>query len=595
MYQNQELSFDPAHPLQVLKQGTFEQWLTVGDRRRRFLVHIPKACRESACGIFILPPDGWSADDAFERTGWKQLAETAPEKPVLFFLEPEGGRWASGEPYGCADGDVAYVDALFRQLSERRLFNIHEASAFLFGCGAGGTVAQMAAMWNPAAYAGLCAIDSAVPEVYSRAAAQAPCRELGGFTDAECRLGIQKGDIPLPVWVIGSREPDAAAVSHWRRSCRADVAEHSDSDTIRWRRCVPLPHPLNEEIEAHTVWESRIPDAAEQAGERLLHRIWTGFLSRFRRWLGDPGGNLRLSHAPAAIPGMEYHFEEVDGWLREWYTYVPESVRSHPETPAPLVLACHGYTCNGALYLGNSGWERIAREKGFIAVFPTAGYGRMFTENAYCSSDNLLLPAWNIFHRESQPEEFPFFRALIERTAREHPVDRSRVFATGHSLGSLMVQMLGLAMPETFAAIAPCSGILFDGLEQEPLSLPEVAARPDIPLPVWMFGGSEETFLVPDRPADGNRTAYTLNAWLRLNHMEPVQGDRWADGWRARDERWSDLIYWADGVPMVGFSRVEAMPHATTIEMSRRIWDEFFSRLSRVDGRIVYRKGEFEA
>ncbi len=29
-----------------------------------------------------------------------------------------------------------------------------------------------------------------------------------------------------------------------------------------------------------------------------------------------------------------------------------------------------------------------------------------------------------------------------------------------------MVQMLGLAMPEYFAAIAPCSGILFSDLEQ---------------------------------------------------------------------------------------------------------------------------------
>lgn len=595
MYQNQELSFDPAHPLQVLKQGTFEQWLTVGGERRRFLVYIPKGCRESACGIFIFPPDGWDADDALERTGWKQLAETASEKPILFFLEPEGGRWAAKEPYGCGDGDVAYVDALFQQLSQRRVFNVHEASAFLFGCGAGGTIAQMAAMWNPAAYAGLCTIDSAVPEGYSRAAAQDFCCYLGGFDDPAHRYGIKKGEIPLPVWVIGSQEPDASAVAHWRNSCRADTPEPSGSGTVCWRRSAPLLYPQNEDAEAHTVWESRIPGADEQAGERLLTRIWADFLSRFRRWIGDPGGDLRLCPAPSANPGMEYHFEEVGGWLREWYTYVPESVRTHPEKPVPLVLACHGYTCNGAIYLGHSGWHRIAEEKGFIVVFPTAGYGRMFTENAYCSSDNLLLPAWNIFHKKTQPEEFPFFRYLIERTSRDHPVDRGRIFATGHSLGSLMVQMLGLAMPETFAAIAPCSGILFDGLEQEPLSLPEVAARPDIPLPVWMFGGSEEAFLVPDRPADGNRTAYTLNTWLRLNHMDTVHGSQWSDGWKARDARWADLIYQKDGVPMVGFSRVEYMPHATTVEMSRRIWEEFFSRLSRADGKIVYHKGEFEA
>ena len=592
MYQNQELTFDPKNPLQVLKQGTFEQWLDIKGNRRRFLVHIPKGCREAACGIFVLSPDGWSADDALRQGSWTKLAEN--EKTVVFFLEPQNGRWNTREPYGCDNGDVAYIDALFRQLSERRLFNIHEASVFLFGCGAGGTVAQMAAMWSPASYAGLCTIDSAVSDGYSRAASQDFCCYLGGFEDPGHRYGIRKGDIPLPVWVVGSDTPDTVAVSHWRNACHADTPGQPEGDTVRWQRSAPVPHPQNEDAEAYTVWESRIPGAA-QAGDALIGRIWSDFLNRHRRWLGDAGGDLRLHQAPTDIPGMEYHLEDVDGWLREWYTYVPESVRANPKKPVPLVLACHGYTCNGAIYLAHSGWHRIAEEKGFIAVFPTAGYGRMFTENAYCSSDNLLLPAWNIFHKETQPEEFPFFRALIERTAQEHPIDRSRVFATGHSLGSLMVQMLGLAMPETFAAIAPCSGILFDDLEQEPLSLPEVVAHPDVELPVWMFGGSEEAFLVPDRPADGNRTAYTLNAWLQRNHMETRCGDEWAVGWVHRDDRWEDLIYQKDGIPMVGFTRVEYMPHATTEEMSRRIWDEFFSRLSRTDGKIIYHKGEFEA
>lgn len=320
----------------------------------------------------------------------------------------------------------------------------------------------------------------------------------------------------------------------------------------------------------------------------MLHRIWNGFLRRHRRWLGDPGGNLRVYDDPLCDRHVEYHIEEVDGWLREWYAYVPEIVRQHPEVPVPLVFAC-----NGAIYMENSGWNRIADENGFVVVYPTAGYGQMCVENAYYSSDNLPLPAWNIFHKDTQPEEYPFFRYLITRTAADYPIDRSRIFVTGHSLGSLMVQMLGLTMPEYFATIAPCSGILFSDLEQEPLSLPEVASRKDTLLPVWMFGGSEEAFLVPDRPADGNRTAYTLEAWRRLNHIEPTHVQDWTAGWCPHETRWNDLIYRKDGIPPVGFTRVQDMPHATTIEMSRRIWDEFFSRFSRVDGSIVY-QGKME-
>ena len=69
MYQNVNLSFDPAHPLQVAKQGTFERWVETAGTKRRFLVHIPRRCREAAAGIFILPSSGWTADDVLEKTG----------------------------------------------------------------------------------------------------------------------------------------------------------------------------------------------------------------------------------------------------------------------------------------------------------------------------------------------------------------------------------------------------------------------------------------------------------------------------------------------------------------------------------------------
>ncbi len=592
MYKNEDLVFDPEHPLQVLKRGTYEQWVNVKGKKRRFLVHIPHGCREAAPGIFVLSPDHQTADDLLQNTCWTWLSETeeSKEKPVIFFLEPEADVWHTDEPYGCEDGDVAYVEAVFARLSDRRLVNIHESSVYLFGYGSGGTLAQMAAMWNPAVYAGLCTIDATVSPAYMEAAGRDFCLNLGGFDDPKHRYGIKKGDIPLPVWLIDGETPDVPLYDYWKRSNHVDTTCQISADTISHTRTAFTAHPYNEDLAAHTVWESHIPKAAAQ--NRLPCRIWKDFLNTHRRWMGDPGGNLRMKQDPVLDLGAEYHFERVEGWLREWYTYVPDCVKSRPDLPVPLVFACHGYTCNGAIYMENSGWHHVADDYGFIVVFPTAGYGQMQVENAYCSGDNLLLPAWNIFHKETQPEEFPFFRYLINRTAREYPIDRTRVFVTGHSLGSLMVQMLGLAMPECFAAIAPCSGVLFDGLEREPLSLPEVAARQDLELPVWMFAGSEEAFLVPDRPEGNNRTAYTINAWLGLNHMKPKAPTDWTQGWKTHDQRWQDLIYQKNGVPLVGFTRVEYMPHATMEEMSRRIWAEFFTHFARRDGRIIYCEGE---
>ena len=39
---------------------------------------------------------------------------------------------------------------------------------------------------------------------------------------------------------------------------------------------------------------------------------------------------------------------------------------------------------------------------------------------------------------------------------------------------------------------------------------------------------------------------------------------------------------------MVGYTWVDYMPHATMPEMSFRIWEEFFSKFSREDGKVVY-------
>ncbi len=46
-----------------------------------------------------------------------------------------------------------------------------------------------------------------------------------------------------------------------------------------------------------------------------------------------------------------------------------------------------------------------------------------------------------------------------------------------------------------------------------------------------------------------------------------------------------------DGAPMVNYTWVDYMPHATMTEMSFRIWEEFFSKFSRVDGEIKYNPG----
>ncbi|MDO4269467.1 MAG: PHB depolymerase family esterase [Eubacteriales bacterium] len=599
MYHNIHRAVDPDAPLQPLYVGTFEHTVTVGGRQRRFLVYIPEGARPSTAGVFVLPENGKTADDLWRESGWRTLADTdeTREKLIVFFLEPEGGKWNTAEPYGKPDGDVAYIEAVYLAGAQRLQFCVHESKFYLTGCREGGVLAHMAAMFNPAVWAGVASVGGAsVAPAYRKAAADDYCTNLDGFIDETHRLNLKKGEIPMPAWVID--DPDApggtddGTAAYWRRSCGVtEAGRQTAPDTVTFVRTAEPPYAPNQEKEAFRVCVSTIAGASSGYANLLLRRIWKDFLYRQRRWMSGPGGDLRVTRDPVADLGMEYHYEKIGGWMREWYVYVPESVKKAPEAPAPLVFAMHGYTCTGEIYAGNSEWHKVADRYGFLLVHPTATPGVLEAANQACDPENVPLPAWNFMHTAPNgPDELAFFRTLLDKVCADHTVDRTRVYATGHSHGSVMTQTLALALTNVFAAAAPCSGVLFRGAGMDIRALPEIKGRRDCEIPIWMFGGEQEPWLLPAVPEGDNDTADSLRIWREANHLSPAAPADWTQGWTVHG-RWHDLSYRrADGAPMVNYTWVDYMPHATMTEMSFRIWEEFFSKFARADGKIRYLK-----
>ena len=160
MYQNYQYEVDPKDPLKPLYQGTFEEKVTVGGKERRYLVYIPKGARPSTAGVFILPENGKTADDLWRDSWWRMIADTeeTKEKLIVFFLEPENDTWNTDEPYGKPDGDVAYIEQVYLAGAQRFKFCVHEAKFYLTGCREGGVLANMAAMYNPAVWAGVATV-----------------------------------------------------------------------------------------------------------------------------------------------------------------------------------------------------------------------------------------------------------------------------------------------------------------------------------------------------------------------------------------------------------------------------------------------------
>ena len=324
MYQNNHYEIDPKDPLKPLYQGTFEQTVTVGGKQRRYLVYIPEGTRPSTAGVFVLPENGKTADDLWSDSWWRMIADTeeTKEKLIVFFLEPENGKWNADEACGKADGDVAYIHAVRLAGEERFRFCVHESKFYLTGCREGGVLANMAVMSNPAVWAGVATVGgSAVSEQYRKAAADDFCTNLHGFIDETHRKGIKKGEIPVPAWVIDDPDSpfgtDNGTAAYWRAACGITEAGHlAAPDVTEYIRTEQAPYAPNQEKEAFRVCTSTIKGASADYANPLLRRIWKDFLYRQRRWMSGPGGDLRVTKDPVADLGMEYHYEEIGGWMR---------------------------------------------------------------------------------------------------------------------------------------------------------------------------------------------------------------------------------------------------------------------------------------
>lgn len=578
---------DPKNPYAPKFSGTFELPVEYAGKKRRMLAYVPHDIRESTAGILVLGENGQTADDLLEHSGWCEIADTeeCKERLIVFFLEPENGAWNTNEAYGTPDGDVAYINAAALAAADRKLFCVHESKFYLVGCKEGGVLANMAAAYDPAFFAGVASVGgSAVSEQYLTDCGQAYALNLDGFEDPEHRKDIHKQDIPMPAWIIDdptvSTGTGDAILTYWRNACEAEEGRQLSPDQYEYYRVKETPYAPNQEKEAYRVCHSSIPGASEQYAKRLQRRIWKDFLYRQRRWMSSPGGELRVTKDPVRDLGMEYHYEEFDGWMREWYVYIPQSVRQDPEKKVPLVLAMHGYTCTGEIYAGNSGWYDVAEKYGFIVVFPTALHAKVDMPEQGLMPDWAPLNAWNVFLEDDRPDELKFFSFLLDKMIAEYPVDEHRVFATGHSWGSLMTEMLALGLTERFAAVAPCSGAFFGGAYEKMTSLP-YAAENGVQLPIWMFWGMNEEWLIPSEPTHENETGLTVELWLKRNGKADMIPADWAQRTNTVNGRFKDHYFDREGTAPVQFTQVDYMPHATMPEMSFRIWEEFFRKFSR--------------
>jgi len=164
---------------------------------------------------------------------------------------------------------------------------------------------------------------------------------------------------------------------------------------------------------------------------------------------------------------------QVGNRERTYEVFVPS------DTPnLPLVIVLHGHGSTGRQMERFSKFDRVAAREQFVVAYPD-GIDR----------------GWNDGRTgvNSDADDIAFVATLIDELAREHSIDKRRVYVTGASNGGMLTYRVGCELADRVAAIAPVIA-----------NLPaELSCSPSAPMSVLAINGTDD----PIVPYNGGQVA----------------------------------------------------------------------------------------
>ncbi len=552
---------DPENPYYPVHTGLFPGSLTdESGAERPFRLYVPTTFKTSGNTAFILVPGGEKAEAFFEKGRWQDALEK--HAVAAFFIEAPQG-WKTDDP-------GLELDIMTKLLTEMRSMEYYPSNApgvYALGFGDGAQIASVFAFTHCSVLAAWAA--------WGDTQLDPALLELLRSMPSDCDPCIKKGEVRLPAYLIGkpSNVLDAVkAANHVK-----DENLHSDIAQI-WRED-PLPGTLYlNDPACSEVWFTP-EDQAEALPFPDVVEAMTAFVESYKRWGGEGNSYIRKTELPED-QGFIPNWATIDGLRRRWWIFEPEAYKRNPDKKIPLVVAIHGFSCSGEFFAENSGWHRVARERGFLLCYPTA-YPfprRNMPAGSPFSGPICPTPAWNSSYPKDPggPDDVSFFRQMVDKICEQYPVDRERIYVTGHSNGGAMTQMLMREAADLFAAFAPVGSV--DGRNGTVTPIP----RDGLKRPIWYTMGEFDgtgMHLIEGKP-----NAMTIRNCCEANGVDYESRRTYDTGiYRhtiVRDE---------NHVPLVRFTGVINWPHTYSPEVAMYIWDDFFARILRhPDGSIEY-------
>ncbi len=336
---------------------------------------------------------------------------------------------------------------------------------------------------------------------------------------------------------------------------------------------------------------------------------WDKLFSISRRWRNDTYGTYQ--HRTAFTErGFVAHVKDSslgvnDGYEHTWYEYIPPQLRGTDEK-VPLLFNFHGVNCVPLYGAEQSNWHDIADREGFIVVYPAPAKSK----------------CWNIVNESTLISDFDFVLALIEHMKDIHPIDETRIYVAGFSMGGMMTHALSGAYPDIFAAGAPCNAFNFGyymkpaglftpfmkGIKDEELEnvsyakvfADEKKAKYDYRMPIFQNVGFNDT-LISSWPLDAETEDIrmdTIKRWMEYNNIssDDLFDSKTLSGLSADESFYEDeeerffhqrWLSGDEGSPsLYEMMFVKRMPHAILPIQTEYAW-EFIKKFSRMkDGTL---------
>lgn len=158
-----------------------------------------------------------------------------------------------------------------------------------------------------------------------------------------------------------------------------------------------------------------------------------------------------VTAGPTLQPGDSSRKLTVKGLERSYLLHIPSGLDSL--RPVPVVFAFHEFDSSGITLRSLTGFNEIADKEGFLVIYPEGSglFGASTWNNGggccgYAAINNV--------------DEAAFVRQILSDVVTIVSIDTKRIYATGFSHGASLPYRLACEMSDTFAAIAPVSGVL---------------------------------------------------------------------------------------------------------------------------------------